>query len=386
MARPASVTDVEIFKTVNTLAIATGQRPTPYAIRQALSGRSPTFTAPSYGLIRNALERLDALLATGYSLDKLIGNAEASIDTISATDDAGERLTNYLTTLVRPIAEQLISETHARAEAQDTALTAQLDAAYQERDEVTGHLQVATEQLQTSLHELHMLKDSYGLVSAERDTHGATINALRDEVAHLKSVMDRDRDALERHRTDSAELLKKAQEAATNREREFNQVLLQRDQTITELHGRIAELTGKAASLNEQLSATARTQDALNEQLAQQRRDVTALRAENATQRADLEEQTKNLASLENGNRALYASETQWRTEAEHRGAALQTTLAELATLRQNEPALLAKVDSLKRELELSENRLEKQDLHLTNILARLIAQPSHDAPERSAP
>lgn len=373
MARTASVSDLAIYTTVHTLTQRHGQRPTPYAIRKALIADAPHGTAPSYGLIHGALERLDALLATGSTLEALASEGEAQRAVGNTdVDDQSERVSTYLAELVRPIAEKLLKDAQLRATSQETELTQLLDEAYRERDELQVSARTLGDQLLTTTRALTSTKAELATAIADSDTLRATTEALHGQVEHLKALMTRDRDALERERDNHRTALAKTSEDADRRVADVNAKLDRERETVTLLQDTIARLGADNAGLTEKLAGTTQ-QVALAERTTQEaQREIRRLQQEHEIAIASLAELQEANTALEHSVRALQINENHWRTQAAQKAAATEKLQSEKLEGLQREYALKARSDELQNALNRAEKIAIQRDQQLSDLLVKL--------------
>lgn len=326
MARPASVSDLEIFRAVQQLRPPTASGtdtpplPTPYQIRKLF--QRTRGIAPSYGLIQGALGRLATLTAAGDVPE---------LSAIEAADGNGvaDSLTEYVVGLLRPVVLQLLTKAQQDAEAGEKELATQLQDA-------TVELQVTHQLLQTAISERDSVRQQLVIAgneqlavqqqlaqtTSEQQAARATIEHQANEISHLKNLHQQERHSLEQLRRETQQTLAGAKEEIANLTINYSNALKEQAKeanlVVEELQKNITALTGRAAQLDEQRATAERDRQTLQQQLANSDsalRSMTSERDQLAAQLAGLRE-----------------------AAAQHRDTmekALQTRDAQLETLRQ---------------------------------------------------
>lgn len=342
MARTASVSEIDIFTAIKIIAERTGAEltgpkgPSKYAIRKYLMEAKPGEAMPSYGLIEKALRELSQLLAAGNVIDDLI-NAEALARAVTEADidiDAAERLTNYLSEILRPIAKKLIDDAHAAASNRELELGIRLDEALRERDEYQQSAQVLNDQLLENTSQLNGIKIDLQAADIKNEILESNIAAQSEQVEILKTIAAHDREALEREREHHRNALHELSNAATQREHELNHQLKLSREANAALQNTVSTLSADKTALFDKHRAEIQQREALQSICNEQLTAINAAEQWRKELLAMVDELRAKANAQEQALRTLQRSESEYRNHAEtleQEYAAVQDRVTQLA-------------------------------------------------------
>lgn len=354
MARPSVVSDLDIFRALRQLqtqqqaAGGASTPPTPYAIRKLFLGT--VGNAPSYGRIRDALQRFATLDAAGARFE--LPKEPAPLE-----DNVTDKLTDYLAGLLRPVVVQLLAKAQQDASTGEAELATQLERVSAELEEVRTQAQTtardrdrALQQLASADTEQSALRAQLTEAAGELQAASATITQQATEIDYLKKLHQQERQALEQQRRETQQALTRARDelaaltiehgnALKTQTKSAHDVANELQERITVLTGRVAQLDEQMAgmdrerrSLQQQLSASASSLRAMTSDRDQLAAQLTGLREASAQHRTTLEQA---LTTRDHQLEALRQELVERRVDAERateRADGLATTIAELKT------------------------------------------------------
>ena len=330
MARTASVSDLEIFSVVRFLTGQLGGRPSVYAIRKEIVDEEPGRPAPSYGLIKGALQRLDQLLALGHSMEDITGELSiARAERTSDPDDAVDRLVAYLTGILTPVASKLFKDAQAMATHREDQLEIDLDRANSEVESLRTKAKGLSDELSAVRLDLQSERDAFRDVSSNNESLRATVTAQASEIAHLKTLSDRDRDALDRSRESHKEAMQKTHEEYARQRSEQSSLYEKERKANSALQYSNASLIADKSALLERLRFETEQRESAQRICGEQSIAIEAAKNVNFELQASLEAQRAEILKLSSLIEALRSEDSVLR-------AKFETINAENAMLREN--------------------------------------------------
>lgn len=228
----------------------------------------------------------------------------------------GKSLEPHLSDTLRPVAKKLFDDAHASAVNRERDLEISLDDANRERESLQNRARTLSDQLRTHAQDLQQTREELATALAHLETEKAIITSQQNEIAHLKTIATRDRDALDREREHHRQALQKLQDELNQRDQKYAHDLRLEREANAVLNQTIATLSADRTALFDKHRAEIQQREALQTICNEQLTAINATEQWRQELMASLDELRKQNTEQAHALRELRRSDEEWRAKS----------------------------------------------------------------------